>query len=266
MLAIVSPAKKLDFSELHKPLPHSRPDFADDAQSLVKTARRLSRAKLRQLMKLSDALAELNYQRFQNHAAEATPNNAKQAVLAFAGDTYAGLDGASFDDGDLDFAQGHLRILSGLYGLLRPLDLIQPYRLEMKSRLATRRGGTLYDFWGDRLARALDGQLAGHKSPVLVNLASNEYFKALPRKHLSARVITPAFKEASNGQAKVIGFLAKRARGAMARYMIQNRLEDPEDLKGFDADGYKYRDDLSASDNWVFTRQTGGSRAARIIL
>lgn len=254
MLAIVSPAKKLDFSALQKPLPHSKPDFADDAQALVKTARRLSRAKLRRLMKLSESLAEVNYQRFQNHAPLETPDNAKQAALAFAGDTYMGLDSASLDDDDLQFAQSHLRILSGLYGLLRPLDLIQPYRLEMKSRLATRRGKTLYDFWGDRLALALDSQLAGHKSPVLVNLASNEYFKALPRKHLSARVITPAFKEASNGHAKVIGFFAKRARGAMARYMIQNRLESPEDLKGFDADGYSYRNELSDADNWVFTR------------
>ena len=254
MLAIVSPAKKLDFSDLPRPLPHSKPDFADDAQALVKTARRLSRPKLRKLMKLSAPLAELNYQRFQNHAEELTPGNAKQAALAFAGDTYAGLDSASLDDGDLAFAQNHLRILSGLYGLLRPLDLIQPYRLEMGSRLATRHGKTLYDFWGGRLAAAIDEQLAGHEQPVLVNLASSEYFKAVAAKSLRARVITPAFKEASNGSAKVIGFFAKRARGAMARYMIQNRLERPEDLKAFAADGYEYQEKLSEADNWVFTR------------
>lgn len=254
MLAIVSPAKKLDFSALAKPLSHSKPDFAEDAQLLVKTARQLSRAKLRQLMKLSDSLTELNYQRFQNHAAEASTDNAKQAALAFAGDTYTGLDSASLDDGDLEFAQRHLRILSGLYGLLRPLDLIQPYRLEMKSRLATHRGKTLYDFWGDRLAAAIDSQVIGHQSPVLVNLASNEYFKAVAAKSLKARVITPAFKEVAGGSAKVISFFAKRARGAMARHMIQNRLESPEDLKGFDADGYSYQDDLSDAENWVFTR------------
>ncbi len=257
MLALVSPAKKLDFSAPPKPLPHSKSDFTDETQSLVKSARRLSRPKLRKLMNLSAALTDLNYQRFQDHAPVSTPDNAKQAALAFAGDTYTGLDSASLNEGDWDFAQSHLRILSGLYGLLRPLDLIQPYRLEMKSRLATRRGKTLYDFWGDRLARAIDKVVAGHRAPVVVNLASNEYFKAVPLKSLQARAITAIFKEVdddNDGQGKVIGFFAKHARGAMARYMIQNRLENPEDLKSFSEDGYRYRDNLSDADNWVFTR------------
>lgn len=254
MLAIVSPAKKLDFSELPKPLPHSESDFTDETQSLVAAARRLSLSKLKQLMKLSAPLAELNYRRFQDHAPVSTPDNAKQAAFAFAGDTYTGLDSASLSKDDLAYAQGHLRILSGLYGLLRPLDLIQPYRLEMKSRLATRRGKTLYDFWGDRLAKAIDEVVGEHSAPVVVNLASNEYFKAVAAKSLRARVITPVFKEASNGDARVIGFFAKHARGAMARYMIQNRLEEPQDLKAFTAEGYKYRNELSDGDNWVFTR------------
>ena len=254
MLAIVSPAKKLDFSDLPRPLPHSLPDFTDQTQSLVKTARGLSRPKLRKLMNLTAPLAALNHQRFQDHALVTSLENGKQAAFAFAGDTYMGLDSATFDDGDLEFAQNHLRILSGLYGLLRPLDLIQPYRLEMKSRLATRRGKTLYDFWGNRLAQAIDEAVGEHSTPVVVNLASNEYFKAVPTKSLSARVITPAFKEAGNGSAKVIGFFAKHARGAMARYMIQNRLEKPDELKAFTADGYRYQDNLSDTDDWVFTR------------
>ena len=254
MLAIVSPAKKLDFSALPRPLSHSLPEFSEQTRSLVKTARSLSRPRLKKLMKLSDSLADLNYRRYQDHAEVATVDNAKQAALAFAGDTYAGLDAASLTDDDWDYAQDHLRILSGLYGLLRPLDLIQPYRLEMGSRMATRRGDSLYDFWGDRLAKAIDEAVGGHRSPVVVNLASIEYFKAARTDRLRARTITPVFKEVSGNQAKVIGFFAKRARGAMARYMIRNRIEAPDDLKAFDADGYQYRDDLSDTDNWVFTR------------
>ncbi|MFP6730633.1 MAG: peroxide stress protein YaaA [Alphaproteobacteria bacterium] len=256
MLAIVSPAKKLDFSELPQPLPHSLPEFTEQTQSLVKTARRLSRPKLKKLMSLSDTLTELNYQRFQDHAEITSLDNAKQAAFAFAGDTYIGLDSASLTEDDLAFAQDHLRILSGLYGLLRPLDLIQPYRLEMSSRLATRRGKSLYDFWGDKLAQAIDEQVAAHASPVVINLASIEYFKAAQTGRLRARAITPIFKEVSGNQAKVIGFFAKQARGAMARYMIQNRLETPDDLKAFDTDGYRYQDELSDRDNWVFTRQS----------
>ena len=260
MLALVSPAKKLDFSTLDRPLAHTEPAFADDTGKLVKAARRLGRGKLQRLMKLSDSLGELNYRRFRDFAAEATPDNAKQAALAFAGDTYAGLDAASLDADDLAYAQNHLRILSGLYGLLRPLDLIQPYRLEMGSRLGTRRGADLYGFWGDKLARAIDSLVADHPSPVVVNLASSEYFKAVGTKSpgaksLRARVVTPVFKEEKNGMAKVIGFVAKRARGAMARHMITNRIETPDELKSFTGGGYRYRDKLSDGDTWVFTRR-----------
>ena len=255
MLALVSPAKKLDFSALDRPLTHTEPAFPDDTRKLVTAARRLGRGKLQRLMKLSEPLSELNYQRFRDFAAEATPGNAKQAVLAFAGDTYAGLDAASLDADDLAYAQNHLRILSGLYGLLRPLDLIQPYRLEMGSRLGTRRGADLYGFWGDKLAKAIDSTVADHPSPVVVNLASAEYFKAVPAKALRARVVTPVFKEEKNGVARVIGFVAKRARGAMVRHMIANRIETPDELKSFTGDGYRYRDRLSDGDTWVFTRR-----------
>ena len=256
MLALVSPAKKLDFSALDRPLAHSEPAFADDTVKLVRAARRLGRGKLQRLMKLSDSLGELNYRRFRDFADEATPDNAKQAALAFAGDTYAGLDAASLDADDLDYAQSHLRILSGLYGLLRPLDLIQPYRLEMGRRLATRRGADLYGFWGDRLAKAIDAEVAGHPSPVVVNLASSEYFKAAQASSLGARVVTPVFKEEKNGAAKVIGFVAKHARGAMARHMITRRIETPDELKSFTEGGYGYRDELSDADTWVFTRRS----------
>jgi cytoplasmic iron level regulating protein YaaA (DUF328/UPF0246 family) len=255
MLALISPAKKLDFNHLDRPLRHSTAVFDKDTRSLVRTARNLSRRKLQQLMNLSDGLSDLNHARYKAFADEATPDNAKQAALAFAGDTYIGLQAASLDDGDLAYAQDHLRILSGLYGLLRPLDLIQPYRLEMGRRLATRRGGDLYDFWGDKLAKAIDAQVADHEAPVVVNLASNEYFKAARPKKLKARVITPVFKEVKDGKAMTIGTFAKQARGAMARFMIKNRIETPEGLQAFKEGGYKYQAKLSSADDWVFTRK-----------
>ena len=254
MLAIVSPAKKLDFSPLERQLAHSVPEFTDDAVTLVESVRKLSRSELQNLMKLSDALTDLNFQRFKGYAPKPSPDQVKQAVMAFAGDTYTGLDATSLDGDDLTYAQDHLRILSGLYGLLRPLDMIQPYRLEMGRRLSNPRGGDLYEFWDGQLAEAIDGIVADHAAGVVVNLASNEYFKAAQEKSLKARVITPVFKEIKNGEARVLGLFAKRARGAMARYMIQNRIEDPEGLKSFDTGGYGFRDDLSDGDTWVFTR------------
>ncbi len=255
MLALVSPAKKLDFDQLDRPLPHSMAVFEKDTKALVRTARQLSQTELQRLMKLSDSLSELNHKRFKSFAAVSTPDNAKQAALAFAGDTYTGLQAASLDDDDLAYAQDHLRILSGLYGLLRPLDLIQPYRLEMGRRLANPRGADLYDFWGDKLAKAIDALVADHEVPVVINLASNEYFKATKAKSLKARVITPAFKEVKDGEARVIGMFAKQARGAMARFMINNRIETPEDLQAFKEGGYKYQAKLSGGNDWVFTRK-----------
>ncbi len=254
MLAIISPAKKLKFETRDPTLASSEPDFLKDTQQLISVARKLSRADLRAMMKISDNLADLNWQRFQDFAENPDITQTKQAVMAFAGDTYTGLDAESLDPEDIDFAQNHLRILSGLYGLLKPLDEIQPYRLEMGRKLKTKRGETLYAFWGDRIARALDQQLEGHRHKVVINLASNEYFRAVDKKALKAPVFNMIFKENKSGQYKIIGLFAKRARGAMARYMIKNRIEDPLDLLAFDEDGYEYREDMSDANNHVFVR------------
>jgi cytoplasmic iron level regulating protein YaaA (DUF328/UPF0246 family) len=254
MLALISPAKKLKFETQDPSLPSSDPCFSSDTNELAAVARKLTRADLRQMMKISDKLADLNFQRFQTFSKTPTEDESKQAVMAFAGDTYTGLDAKTLDSSDLDFAQHHLRILSGLYGLLKPLDRIQPYRLEMGRRLKTKRGETLYAFWGDRIAQAIDRQLSDHKYPVVINLASNEYFKAAKTKALKARVINMTFKENKNGQFKIIGLFAKQARGAMARYMIKNRIENPADLKTFALGGYTHRPEMSEGDDWVFTR------------
>ncbi|MBT3559323.1 MAG: peroxide stress protein YaaA [Rhodospirillales bacterium] len=254
MLAVVSPAKKMNFDHLDRRLPSSEPEFLSDTKKLVTAARKLSRSDLQNLMKLSDSLAEVNFQRFKNFKSTPGTDDAKPAAFAFAGDTYVGLESATLDDKDLDYAQDHLRILSGLYGLLRPLDQIQPYRLEMGRRLDTPNSADLYDFWGPKLGNCLDDVVADHKSSTIINLASIEYFKATQAKSMKSRVITPTFKEIKDGEAKVIGFFAKKARGSMARYLIQNRIEEPEGLKSFDTDGYVYRDDLSEGDAWTFTR------------
>ncbi len=255
MLALVSPAKKLDFTNLASPIMHSQPDFLDRSQVLIKAARKLTRADLSRLMKLSDKLTELNFQRFKAFALPFTTANAKQAVLAFSGDTYVGFDAATLSEDDLVYAQGHLRILSGLYGLLRPLDLVQPYRLEMGSRMKNPQGSDLYDFWAGDLAEAIDRAVSDHKEPVVINLASNEYFKAARAKTMEARVITPIFKEVKDGEAKVLGMFAKRARGMMARFMVTKRIEDSEKLKKFNIGGYAFQNHLSDACSWVFTRK-----------
>ncbi|RMF10062.1 MAG: peroxide stress protein YaaA [Alphaproteobacteria bacterium] len=252
MLVLISPAKKLDTTIKDSVLPHTQPELIGEAEQLVAVARKLSRGDLGRLMNISDKLADLNYQRFQAFRTPFTPDNAKQGVLAFTGDTYVGLDAGSLNDEDLAYAQDHLRILSGLYGLLRPLDLMQPYRLEMGTKLANPRGEDLYDFWGDRITEAINEAVAGEAEPVVVNLASNEYIKAVKADKLKARFITPVFKVVKDGQARVLGMLAKRARGMMARYIIENRIEDPEQLKGFDADGYRFVAELSDDDRLEF--------------
>jgi len=254
MLALISPAKKLDFETESSIAEHSQPDFLEQASALVKKAHRLSRSQLAQTMKLSDALAELNYQRFKSFSTPFDLSNAKQAALMFNGDTYVGLKADTLTNDDFAFAQDHLRILSGLYGLLRPLDLIQPYRLEMGARFKPPKGEDLYGYWNGRLADAVTGIVGGHENPTVVNLASNEYFKALRAKTLSVPVITPVFKEVKDGQARTLGMFAKQARGMMARHMIVNRLQEPEGLKSFSDGGYEYRDDLSDDKSWVFTR------------
>lgn len=255
MLVVVSPAKKLNFDDLAPFDTYSQPEFLDHTEELVEDARKLTRADLSRLMKISDSLADLNYQRFQAFSQPFDLGNAKQAALAFNGDTYIGLDATSLTEEDFAFAQDHLRILSGLYGLLRPLDLMQPYRLEMGTRLQNKRGADLYAFWGDIITEAVNDTLAGHKNQTLINCASNEYFKSVRPKKLKGQVITPVFKEIKAGQAKVLGMFAKRARGAMARFVIENRLETPDGIKDFTTDGYQYRPDLSTDSDWVFTRE-----------
>ncbi|MDD9876879.1 MAG: peroxide stress protein YaaA [Magnetovibrio sp.] len=254
MLALISPAKKLDFESGTTLSDHSQPELLGQSEILVKSARRLSRAQLARTMKLSDSLADLNYQRYRDFTTPFDLGNAKQAALVFNGDTYVGLQAASLSKKDLAYAQDHLRILSGLYGVLRPLDLIQPYRLEMGARFKPPRKTDLYDFWGTRITSALNQALDGQKDPTVVNCASNEYFKAVRPKELAGPVITPVFKEIKDGQSRVIGMFAKQARGAMARHMITNRVETPDGLKDFSWGGYEYRDDLSDGKSWVFTR------------
>lgn len=249
MLAVISPAKKLDFDPLDAGVPSTQPAFQKDANVLADVARELSVSDLRGLMHISEDLATLNKARFKAFAARSGDRNSKQAALAFAGDTYTGLRAGDFDAEDLGFAQEHLRILSGLYGVLRPLDRIQPYRLEMGSRLANSEGPSLYAYWGKRLGPVLDKVADG----VVLNCASQEYFKAA-KPSIKSRIITPAFKEDKGGDLKMVGFFAKKARGAMARYMIENRISNPDDLRSFDTDGYTFQPSLSGENDWVFTR------------
>ncbi|MDR9393232.1 peroxide stress protein YaaA [Roseovarius sp. SYSU LYC5161] len=249
MLVVVSPAKKMDMAPVEGITPSS-PDFSAEAEELAKVAGALDVGELQKLMKISESLAKLNADRF----ADFGHMDAKPAALAFAGDTYQGLEAASLDADEMEWAQAHLRILSGLYGVLRPLDAIQPYRLEMGSRLKTDRGRTLYDFWEDKIAKALNAQAADLKTDLLVNCASQEYFGAVATDALALRVITPVFMEDKPEGPKIVSFYAKKARGAMARYIIQHRLTDRDALKDFDTGGYAYREDLSEGDRMVFVR------------
>ena len=252
MLIVLSPAKRLDFTEADPALPASERRFRDDTASLARTARRQTRADLRRLMGISDDLAKLNVERFK--AFDPDSPDGVQAAFAFAGDVYEGLRARELDGPALDWAQDHVRILSGLYGLLRPLDRIQPYRLEMGTRLKTRRGANLYDFWGDRLSKQLNADAEGQADPSLVNLASQEYFGAVDAQALKLPVVTPVFREEKNGEARVISFFAKKARGAMARFAIDERLERAEDLKAFDRDGYRFDKAASSDVEWIFIR------------
>ncbi|SFT36032.1 peroxide stress protein YaaA [Sedimentitalea nanhaiensis] len=256
MLVVISPAKRLDWAE--RDIVTTEPAFLPDANRLAKTARNLTLGDLQKLMDISPDLARLNRARFQAFATSPETDVTRPAALAFAGDTYQGLEAASLDAAELAWAQEHLRILSGLYGLLRPLDAIQAYRLEMGSRLKTRRGKSLYDYWRDSLSKALNTQAQRVGTDVLVNCASQEYFGAVVPKALKMRVITPSFMEDKGDAPKIISFFAKKARGAMARFIIQNRLCDPAALSDFDSGGYEFRPDLSAPDNPVFVRPYQG--------
>lgn len=253
MLAVLSPAKRLDWT-VEVPKTTTMPDFQDDANTLADIARDLSVGDLQRMMHLSADLARLNHERFASFAPSSDPRAAKPAALAFAGDTYQGLEAATLSEDDLRWAQSHVRILSGLYGLLRPLDLIQPYRLEMGSRLANARGKTLYAYWGDRLAKSLDVQNAEVGGEFIVNCASTEYFGAVDLRALTSKVITPVFLEEKDGTAKTVGFFAKKARGAMARYIVEHRITDPQDLKDFDIGGYGFDKVQSEDTRWIFRR------------
>jgi cytoplasmic iron level regulating protein YaaA (DUF328/UPF0246 family) len=252
MLTVISPAKSLDMDPVD--ITSTQPDFQADAVRLSKTAKNLTLGGLRDLMSISDDLARLNRDRFRAFAAEPDATMTKPAALAFNGDTYQGLEAKTLEPEDLEWAQDHLRILSGLYGLLRPLDEIQPYRLEMGSRLKTRRGASLYDYWGDDIAKALNAQAATMDTDVLVNCASQEYFGAADRKALKLRVITPQFMEIKDDRPRIVSFFAKRARGAMARFLTEARATTPDQIKGFTAGGYTFDPDLSEGDKWVFVR------------
>ncbi|UTW44698.1 peroxide stress protein YaaA [bacterium SCSIO 12696] len=254
MHIIISPAKTLDFDTPPKANRHSQAEFLANSAKLIGELRQLAPQDISALMKVSDKIGQLNYDRFQSWKRPFTEKNAKQALLAFKGDVYTGLDAESFTQHDFNWAQKHLRILSGLYGLLKPLDLIQPYRLEMGTKFANKGGKNLYEFWGDTITEALNVELASDKKPVLINLASNEYFKAVQPKALNAEIITPAFKDFKNGQYKMISFYAKKARGLMSAYIIKSRLKNPEDIKNFDSDGYYYSEEQSTGNNWVFLR------------
>ncbi|GGA90628.1 UPF0246 protein [Neiella marina] len=255
MLVVVSPAKTLDFETPPTTSTFSQPNLLAHSAELIESCRQLAPADIAKLMKISDKLAGLNAARFAEWQPEFSLDNAKQAVLAFKGDVYTGLDAATLDDAGLAFAQQHLRILSGLYGVLRPLDLMMAYRLEMGTKLANPRGANLYTFWGDIVTEEVNSALVEQGDDVLVNLASNEYFKAVKPKQLNGRVITPVFKDCKNGQYKIISFYAKKARGLMTRYIIDNQLSDVEQLKGFDTDGYYFSEQQSSADQLVFLRE-----------
>lgn len=255
MLMVLSPAKSLDFETPVPTEKATQPDFLDDSAALIKTLRALNPEDLSSLMKISSKLGELNFERNHNWHTPFTTDNARQALFAFTGDVYVGLEAHSLTAKDLEYAQNHLRILSGLYGLLRPLDLIQAYRLEMGTSLKHGSNNNLYAFWGNRLADHLNEDLAAQRGKALLNLASQEYFRAVNEKVLSKPVISPVFRDYKNGKYKIISFYAKKARGMMAAWVIRNRIEDPQALQDFDVDGYRFSANDSTPAEPVFLRQ-----------
>lgn len=257
MLLVISPAKTLDFDSPVRLRKATMPDFLEDSARLVDNLRHLTPDQLSTLMDISPALGELNRDRFNAWHTPFDKHNARQALFAFKGDVYLGLDAPALSATDVTYAQEHLRILSGLYGLLRPLDLIQPYRLEMGTTFKALGSTSLYDFWGERVTAALNELLLQERHPLLVNLASVEYYKVVREKQLQARVISPVFKDFSNGQYKIVSFFAKKARGLMSAWILRNRLKKPEDLLAFDVDGYCYSAKDSTADSPVFLRREG---------
>lgn len=254
MLIVISPAKTLDLEPQSLIDDHSTPDFLDQAGKLNKELRKLKAADLCKLQSISEKLGQLNFERNSQWKPPFTTENAKQALLTFKGDVYLGLQADQFTKRDFKFAQDHLRILSGLYGVLRPLDLIQPYRLEMGTSLKVGRADNLYKFWGTRITDRLNDVMAKQRPGVLVNLASQEYFNAVDEKSVNGRVVVPVFKDEKNGKYKVISFFAKKARGLMASWILRNRIKKAEDLMDFDVDGYAFDASMSSEDEFVFTR------------
>jgi uncharacterized protein len=254
MLLVISPAKNLDFETPAVTQTASQPRYLAESKQLIKQLKQLSVQDIASLMSLSDKLAGLNLGRYQTWSTPFNADNAKQAVLAFNGDVYTGLDAATLDEAGFEFAQQHLRILSGLYGVLKPLDYMQPYRLEMGTKLANTKGKDLYAFWGDVLKQSLEAEPA-LADGILINLASNEYFKAVNAKQLNVRIITPVFKDAKNGQYKMISFYAKKARGLMSRYIIDHKINKPDAIKNFNSEGYYFSAEQSKGDEWVFLRE-----------
>ena len=254
MLAILSPAKTLDYETPLKTKLNSQPIYGRESNQLIKTLRTFEPFEVASLMKISDKLADLNHKRYVEWRNKPAESKTRPAALAFKGDVYQGLEAESFNDDDLKFAQRHLRILSGLYGLLRPLDAIQPYRLEMGTKLKTSKGQNLYDYWGTKLTTGLNEALKESKEGTLVNLASNEYFGAVQPKLLEGSLLNIGFKEKRNGQLKFVSFSAKKARGLMAKFIIKERLKNPDDLKNFDLEDYKFNKKLSSELDWTFSR------------
>jgi cytoplasmic iron level regulating protein YaaA (DUF328/UPF0246 family) len=257
MLIVLAPAKTLDFEKQNLTRRSSTPALLEDSKTLINCLRRFSPMQLSKLMRISDELAQVTHQQYAAWSLPFTPSNAKQAVLTFRGNAYVGLNADAFSAADFENAQQSLRIVSGLYGVLQPLDLIQPYRLEMATKLKSPRGKNLYEFWGTRITEALKKDLMRQDDPVMMNLASNEYFKSVKPRHLETRIVTPSFKEARHGTHKSISAFAKKARGLMASYIIRNELSDVEDVKSFDAEGYRFDARISSDDDWVFTRDSG---------
>ncbi|MCP4267439.1 MAG: peroxide stress protein YaaA, partial [Candidatus Brocadiaceae bacterium] len=245
MLIVISPAKTLDFTTPTLTKKYSQPGHLKQSRQLIRRLREFSPDDVSSMMKVSDKIARLNVERFSQWKTPFKPDNSRQAMFAFKGDVYLGLDAYSMSAADIEFAQQHLRILSGLYGVLRPLDLIQPYRLEMGSRLSAEQGDNLYQFWGSRITSTVNTELASSNSPLVVNLASTEYFKSINTANLNAEVVTPVFKDFKNGKYKIISFFAKKARGLMTRYIIDHKITDKDSIRKFDLDGYQYDETLS---------------------
>ncbi|MFW1940342.1 peroxide stress protein YaaA [Acinetobacter junii] len=254
MFALISPAKTLDYTTALPTDTHTQPRLLEQSQQLIDACRKLSATEIASLMTVSEKIANLNVERFRDWNAEFDFSNARQALFAFKGDVYTGLDAYHLKDQDIDFAQQHLRMLSGLYGLLRPLDLMMPYRLEMGTKLKNSRGNNLYEFWGSIITDQINQDLAEIDAKVLVNLASDEYYKSVNEKKIQAEIIKPVFLDQKNGKYKVISFYAKKARGLMARYLIENKLNQVEQLKAFDSEGYYFDAESSSDKELVFKR------------